>query len=741
MKSMGRIKLGLRTRVEIALIGFLTLLGALALFAFFRLQEDMVAGVVKHDEDRASSELARYIANRTSALVDQTAIIADLPTLKSAVIGAHDGGVTVKDRFDPYAARLHAASYVITDGEGAVITGEGPLYDGMKGVVPGPAVSDTDPGRVWSGYVVRSGRLYLGVCAPIRFGGYVKGTVRVFQAIDTDVAHELAGRLGSEVVFTLDGKVIGASIPTNGRFSTQSDGLIRSAGQGISYVGLRAPFPGVDRTLNATFVSMQSEAALVGPLRTIGLTGGALFLLFVLFAMAVAHFVVGQTVSHIESLVSAALSIRKGEWPEPLTIKRRDEIGLLQSAFNEMSSSLREGRSALERTTDELRRALAGAESATLAKSLFLANMSHEIRTPMNGVIGLTDLLQQTDLDETQLEYVRTISSSGETLLAVINQILDFSKIEAGQVVIDRTEVTVSETLSDAVRVHMPAAYLKGLDLQVELDPTTDVMCLTDPVRLRQILSNLLANAIKFTQSGQVVFAAHVKCGESGSRIEFSVRDTGPGIPADRLEAIFESFTQADATTTRRYGGTGLGLTICRQLAQRMGGQVRVESEVGVGTTFFVRIPIEDVRPAEMWDHSAASPTPIQRTPLAGLKVLLVEDNEVNQMVGRRLLEKIGFDVTVVNNGAIAVERYGDGFDIILMDCHMPIMDGFQATEEIRRREAGKSHIPILAQTASALEYDIERCRRAGMDEVLTKPLRLDRLFEALAAYHPRPDA
>jgi signal transduction histidine kinase/BarA-like signal transduction histidine kinase len=733
---MVRKKLGLRTRVEIALIGFLTLLGLLAVVAFVRLQRDMVGHVVLHDEVRASAELSRYLTTRTSDLLDQTSIIADLPTLKSAVIGAHDGGRTVKERFAAYAARLHANSFVITDGEGSVITSDGPLFAGAKGFVPGPSPDQTENGRVWSGYVARSGSLYLGVSAPMRFGNYVKGTVRVFQVIDADVARELASRVGSDVAFTLGGRVIGASIPLDGRLTSQSGGMIRTASRGTGYVGLQAPFPGADHSLEATLVSMQSEDALVGPLQRVGLTGGVTFLIFVLLAMVVVHFGAGRTANQIERLVLAARSIRQGDWPEMLTISRTDEVGELQLAFNEMSTSLRESRAALEQTADELRLAVMRAEAATHAKSLFLANMSHEIRTPMNGVIGMTDLLQQTELSEAQLEFVRTISSSGETLLAVINQILDFSKIEAGHLMIDRAEVTVSEILSDAVRMHVPAADHKGLDLRVELDPSTDVMCFTDPIRIRQVLSNLLGNAIKFTSKGNVVFSAHVKCGESGDRIEFSVRDTGPGIPSDRLDAIFESFTQADSSTTRRFGGTGLGLTISRQLTALMGGQIQVESEVGVGTVFTVRIPVEDVRPVEALARAIGSPTTARGKQLAGMRILLVEDNEVNQLVGRRLMENLGLDVTIVSDGAAAVESYQDGYDVILMDCHMPVMDGFQATEEIRRREAGGSHIPILAQTASALEHDVDRCRRTGMDDVLTKPLRLDRLFEALVAYH-----
>ena len=733
---MGRTKMGLRTRVEIALIGFLTLLGLLAVVAFVRLQRDMVAHVVNHDEQRANSELSRYLTTRTSDLLDQTSIIADLPTLKSAVIGAHDGGRTVKDRFTAYAARLHASSYVITDGEGSIITSDGPLFTDVKNGVPGPSPAQTENGNLWSGYIARSGRLYLGVSAPMRFGSYVKGSVRVFQAIDADIARELARRVGSEVAFTLGGQVIGASLPLEGRFSAQSGGLIRSVVRGAGYVGLQAPFPGADRALNATLISIQSEDALIGPLQRVGLTGGVVFLVFVLLAMVVVHFGVGRIASQIEGLVTAARSIRQGEWPPVLNVSRTDEVGELQLAFNEMSNSLRDNRIALEQTADELRLAVTRAEAATVAKSSFLANMSHEIRTPMNGVIGMTDLLQQTELTEAQLEYVRTISTSGETLLAVINQILDFSKIEAGQVMLDRTEVTVSEILSDAVRMHVPAADHKGLDLRVELDPSTDVMCIADPIRIRQVLSNLLANAIKFTTKGSIDFSAHVKCGESGDRIEFSIRDTGPGIPPNRLDAIFESFTQADSSTTRLFGGTGLGLTICRQLTELMGGQIQVESEVGQGTVFLVRIPVENVRPVEALARAIGSPQSARSGKLAGMRILLVEDNEVNQLVGRRLMENLGLEVTVVSDGAAAVGCYRDGYDVILMDCHMPVMDGFQATEEIRRREAGGSHIPILAQTASALEHDVDRCRRTGMDDVLTKPLRLDRLFEALVAYH-----
>lgn len=409
--------------------------------------------------------------------------------------------------------------------------------------------------------------------------------------------------------------------------------------------------------------------------------------------------------------------------------KARFKLADLNELVCNRTTELQEAYTELESAMAELKRAKVAAEEANRSKSAFLANMSHELRTPMAGVLGLTELLLGTSLTVEQHDMLRTMRCAGEALLVIINDILDLSKIEAGGVHIKPEPTELERTIQRVVELLRPKAQEKGVELAMAVHSSPGVVMI-DPVRLRQILMNLVGNSIKFTDQGHVVVEA--KCSDAvdgGLQLLLTVTDTGVGIAPDRHAEIFQSFRQADETTERRFGGTGLGLSICSKLIAIMGGDIGVESELGKGSSFWVRLP---VRPSQQAATECAST--VASAVNLGIRVLLVDDNRIALSVGRRQLERLGCKVDVAANGEQAVKMFcPERFDVILMDCHMPVMDGVEATRRIREHEPESQRVPIIGLTASTLDEDHCRCIQAGMDQVEMKPTDLNRLEEALA--------
>ena len=412
----------------------------------------------------------------------------------------------------------------------------------------------------------------------------------------------------------------------------------------------------------------------------------------------------------------------------------------------------------LERKNEELESALVTARDATQLKSRFLANMSHEIRTPMNGVLGMTDFLLGTNLTEEQQEYAGSIKKSADALLTLINDILDLSRIEAGKLRLDHVPFSLAATVEESSSLFALQARTKGLDFSSAVSSNLPDMLVGDAGRVRQVLTNLIGNAVKFTDFGRIdVEAEMLRPTQDGFLVRFSVRDTGIGIPSEHQSRLFESFTQGDGSSTRKYGGTGLGLSISKQLVELMNGELGVESKPGEGSRFWFTasfgkppLAVAPGAPPKRAIPVPAPPTPAPKVPvpaakpasvpaeksnggLRKLRVLLAEDNEINQRIALRLLEKLGLAADAVDNGRAAVEALAQKkYDLVLMDCMMPDMDGFEATAVIRNRERGKGHTPICALTANAMEGDREKCLAAGMDDYISKPVGLDKLREVV---------
>ena len=485
-------------------------------------------------------------------------------------------------------------------------------------------------------------------------------------------------------------------------------------------------------------VIMSEGASLGGIVARYFSAAAALFFAATGLALFVAKWLAGRVTEPVRRLSDAMDQVAEsGDFAQTVVPIADDELGRLTDTFNGLLAKLQVNDQALRATMGELTEARDAAEAANVLKSQFLANMSHEIRTPLNGVLAMAQIMAMGELADTQRERLNVVRQSGEALLAILNDVLDLSKIEAGKMELEPIEFELIDIARHAEAAYGEMARRKGLDLVIDVDQAAAGRRFGDVGRLRQIASNLVSNALKFTEKGEVRLTLEELVEDGREMLHLTVSDSGIGIPAEKIPMLFQKFTQVDSSTTRRFGGTGLGLAICRELAGLMDGRIWVESREGEGSAFHLVAYLPRVKTqgqaaptaknAETAPSLAGGPRPV--------RVLAAEDNPTNQLVLRTIMQTFGVDLTLVNDGLQAVDAWRSGdFDLILMDIQMPVMDGVAATRLIREAEAmsGRRRIPIVALSANAMTHQVAEYLGVGMDLHVAKPIELSKLHAAL---------
>ena len=742
-------------RVRVLAGTMAAVLGAVVLSSIVmdRLVDRFLEAELTRRREHAREAYQRFSEVRDSVLADRAAAMAGIPHLRAvlAVEGADPDTVArTADSIEPVEG---APLLVLAGDDGRV------LYDSVareRGVPPAAVVPDAldllegrETVRAWWIHDA----LFLVAFARVGARGAepdderIVGLVGLGHPIGTADAAALAAVTGHDVTVTYAGRPVSSSwgdrVPADelgadlleGEPSAESD-YYRAVVDGREVFALSIPID----SHGAELVLSRPLDTILQPFREARRNFLLVGALAVVLGLVASHRLARRIGGPIQALGHAAEGVARGDLSARAEAFHDDELGDLARTFNAMASRVE---SSVQAAMEKAR----AAEDANEAKSRFLATVSHEIRTPLNGVIGFADLLLRTDLGDEQREYAATVRRSAQDLLGVINDILEYSRIEAGEVELEDVELNLPELVRRAVDPVRPLAREKRLELVVEVDDDVPTLLRGAVGRLRQVLLNLVNNAVKFTREGGVRVQVSFEGTEDGlARVRFEVRDTGIGIHPDHIPRLFRPFSQVDGTSSRVFGGTGLGLAICKEFAELMGGRIGVSSEPGVGSTFWftaaLRVPSEEeAKHARL--ESAPAPLPTRETALeprewrAEQTVLVAEDNRVNRRMAGLILERAGWKVLFAEDGLEAIRAVREArIDLILMDCQMPNLDGLEATERIRRweRENARPPTPIVALTANTYAADRDRCLAVGMDGFVPKPFTAETLVAALEA-------
>ena len=725
-----------------------------------------------------NQSLAEVQTARVNQMRQASVLVMNIPELRaliaeSSIELSKNDLVSLQDRLDDLASQMQVRFLCVFDGRGALVAQNHgspwktlddlqqfaihtPQPQALVRRLYAPQIIRASTTASEEGLWVYDGGIYEVVGIPLVFADpdsrptRIDGALIVALPLSDKIASDLAKSHDCQITFLANGRALASSLPMDRRDELEKSyargawpqgGTFNIALQHENFLSSVKPLTDASSGTRVGDMLIQTSTAVAQATQHRVLQGlAALVLLALLAALAASYLLSGVIVRPVRTLVQGARKVAEGDLNTVLPVQRGDELGQLTVAFNEMVAGLRRQK--------ELQTLIDETQAANKAKSRFLANMSHEIRTPLHGVVGMSELLLRTDMSDRQRRYVSLLKSSAELLTKLINDVLDFSKAEAGKLELESVDFDLHQLVDDAVELMAERAHSKRLQLGVDFSAGAPSAVRGDPTRLRQILLNLLSNALKFTDAGAIKLRVICPPASDRSLFKFEIQDTGIGIPRDRMSRLFQSFSQVDASTTRRFGGTGLGLAICKQLAELMGGQIGVESVEGKGSTFWFTARLHD-----RVDQPAVTTPAVRVGQLSyftskNVRILLVEDQEINCIVASELLTEAGFAHDVVHDGKAAVDAVLNGnYQLVLMDCQMPGLDGMEATRRIRHNERqnhSRPRIPIIALTANTSGAVRDDCIAAGMDGFCSKPFTTRELFDAMAgalAVSMPPDA